>query len=211
MHKTTYSICNISRNRRKFTIPELYDTDGQRLYLTQDERRAFYDAAMDEDRKVRTFCHTLHDTGVRISEALVLRPSKVDLSEQALIIRSLKKRGKIMYRAIPVQEGYLDTLDLVHNIREAQKRKKIKPLWGWSRMHAWRLVKGVMDKAGIDTALPHATPKGLRHGFAIYALSKDVPLNMVSKWLGHADVKTTSIYVNAVGVEQRDFAERMWS
>ena len=190
---------------------QLYDIEGKRLYLTAEERQAFYDAAMEEDRIVRTFCHTLHDTGVRISEALALRPSKVDLSEKALIIKSLKKRDKIIYRAVPVQESYLDTLDLVHAIRDAQKRKKIKPLWGWSRMHAYRLVKDVMHKAGIDTDLPHATPKGLRHGFAIYALSKDVPLNMVSKWLGHADVKTTSIYVNAVGVEQRDFASRMWN
>lgn len=190
---------------------QLYDIEGNRLYLTADERQAFYDAAMDEPGEVRTFCHTLHDTGVRISEALALRPSKVELSEQALIIRSLKKRGKIIHRAIPVQESYLDALELIHSIKEAQKRKKRKPLWNWSRVHAWRLVKGVMDKAGIDTTLPHATPKGLRHGFAIHALSKEVPLNMVSKWLGHADLKTTSIYLNAVGVEQRDFASRMWS
>ena len=73
-----------------------------------------------------------------------------------------------------------------------------------------RSVKEVMNKAGIDTTLPHATPKGLRHGFAIHALSKEVPLNMVSKWLGHADLKTTAFYLNAVGVEQRDFASRMW-
>lgn len=104
----------------------------------------------------------------------------------------------------------LDALELIHEIRDAQKRKKRKPLWSWSRVNAWRIVKDVMDKAGIDTTLPHATPKGLRHGFAIHALSCDVPLNLVSKWLGHADIKTTSIYLNAIGVEQRDFAARMW-
>ncbi len=189
---------------------ELYDIDGNRLYLNGDERQAFYDAAMIAPGEVRTFCHTLHDTGIRISEALALRPSKIDLSEQALIIRSLKKRDKIIHRAIPVQESYLDTLELVHAIKEAQKKKKRKPLWNWSRVHAWRLVKAVMEEAGLDTTLPHATPKGLRHGFAIHALSKEVPLNMVSKWLGHADLKTTAIYLNAVGIEQRDFASRMW-
>ena len=190
---------------------ELYDIEGNRLYLTGDERAAFYEAATKQPGELRTFCHTLHDTGVRISEALALRPSKVDLSEKAIIIRSLKKRGKIIYRAIPVQESYLDTLELVHAIKDAQTRKRRKPLWNWSRVHAWRLVKGVMEEAGIDTTLPHATPKGLRHGFAIHALSKEVPLNMVSKWLGHADLKTTAIYLNAVGVEQQDFASRMWS
>ncbi len=128
---------------------QLYDIDGQRLYLNEDERRAFYDAAMKEPGELRTFCHTLHDTGVRISEALALRPSKIDLPEKALLIRSLKKRDKIIYRAIPVQDSYLDTLELVHAIKDAQKRKQRKPLWNWSRVHAWRLVKGVMDKAGI--------------------------------------------------------------
>ncbi len=189
---------------------QLYDIEGLRLYLNADERRAFYDAAMDEPGEIRTFCHTLHDTGVRISEALAVRPSKVDLPEKALLIRSLKKRHKILYRAIPVQDSYLDTMELVHGIKDAQKRRKRKPLWNWSRVHAWRLVKAVMEEAGIDTTLPHATAKGLRHGFAIHALSKEVPLNMVSKWLGHADLKTTAIYLNAVGIEQRDFASRMW-
>ncbi|GJL50810.1 MAG: hypothetical protein NPIRA01_20370 [Nitrospirales bacterium] len=69
----------------------------------------------------------------------------------------------------------------------------------------------MMEHAGIDTRLPHATPKGLRHGFAIHELAHEVPLNLVSKWLGHADTKTTTIYHNAVGIEQRDFASRMWS
>jgi len=68
-----------------------------------------------------------------------------------------------------------------------------------------------MIKARIDPTLPHATPKGLRHGFSIHALAHEVPLNLVSKWLGHADLKTTAIYLNAVGVEQRDFASRMWT
>lgn len=73
------------------------------------------------------------------------------------------------------------------------------------RVHAWRLVKGVMENAGIDTTLPHPTPKGLRHGFAINALAHEVPLNLVSKWLGHADLKTTAIYLNAVGVNVSQF------
>jgi len=171
---------------------ELYDIDGQRLYLTQEVRHAFFDAMLQAG-EVRTFCHTLHDTGVRISEALALRPSKDDLSEQALIIRSLKKRDRIIHRAITVQESYLDTLELVHGIKDAQKKKQRKPLWNWSRVHAWRLVKGMMEHAGIDTRLPHATPKGLRHGFAIHELAHEVPLNLVSKWLGHADMKTTTI------------------
>ena len=31
---------------------------------------------------------------------------------------------------------------------------------------------------------PHASPKGLRHGFGVTAVSKGIALNMVQKWLG---------------------------
>ncbi len=56
----------------KNTHSSLYDTHGLRLYLTADEREAFLKAAMDADRPTRTFCRTLHITGMRISEALAL-------------------------------------------------------------------------------------------------------------------------------------------
>tara|TARA_R110002126_G_scaffold185894_4_gene334556 strand:- start:879 stop:1463 length:585 start_codon:yes stop_codon:yes gene_type:complete len=189
---------------------QLFDIEGNRLYLNGEERQAFVAAAEEERHEVRTFCLTLHHAGVRISEALELVPSKVDISEQVIMIRTLKRR-KTHWRAIPVPQDYIDTLDLVHRVREAQKAKNDAPLWPWSRQHAWRLVKGVMTKAGLDITQPHATPKGLRHGFGISALTKDVPLPIVQKMMGHADIKTTAIYMNAVGVEQRDFASRMWT
>jgi integrase len=56
----------------------------------------------------------------------------------------------------------------------------------------------------------HATPKGLRHGFGIRAISTGVPLNMAQRWLGHANISTTAIYADAIGDEERRIAERMW-
>jgi integrase/recombinase XerD len=58
---------------------------------------------------------------------------------------------------------------------------------------------------------PHQSPKGLRHGFAIHALSRGVPLNMVAKWMGQAKMETTAIYCNAVGEEQQTITARMWT
>jgi integrase/recombinase XerD len=57
---------------------------------------------------------------------------------------------------------------------------------------------------------PHASPKGLRHGFGVAAVSAGIPLNLVQKWLGHAQLTTTAIYANAVGAEEQDIARRMW-
>jgi integrase/recombinase XerD len=56
-----------------------------------------------------------------------------------------------------------------------------------------------------------ATPKGVRHGFGIKAVTSEVPLNMTQKWLGHARLATTSIYTDAVGPEEQKIAQRMWA
>jgi integrase len=192
---------------------QLYDPQGRRLYLTSAERDAFLAAARQADRPIRTLCAILYYTGCRISEALALTPRRVDINPQTIIFESLKKRRRGIYRAVPVPEALIDDLDLVHGIREAHRRRKNDildaPLWPIARNTAWRKVTAVMIAAGIPDG-PHRCPKGLRHGYAIHALSKNVPLNMVSKWMGHSQMETTAIYANAVGEEQQSIAARMW-
>ena len=75
-------------------------------------------------------------------------------------------------------------------------------------MTAYRKIKAVMETAGIGGI--KATPKGLRHAFGIAANQKGIQLNMVQKWLGHTDIKTTAIYSEAVGLEERNVAQRLW-
>jgi site-specific recombinase XerD len=104
----------------------------------------------------------------------------------------------------------LDTLDMVHGIREAQRRGQVGALlWPWSRMTGFRRVQEVIAAAGTPDG-HHACPKGLRHGFGVQAVSKGIALNMVQKWLGHAQLTTTAIYANAVGEEEQSIAAWMW-
>ena len=192
---------------------QLHDEQGKRLYLTADERQVFVAVAAKAERPVRTLCAVLHDTGCRISEALALTPGRVDLTGRALVFESLKKRREGVYRTVPVPPGLLDALDLVHGVREAQRRGKghvDRPLWPWARNTAWRHIKAVMEAAGIPEG-PHRSPKGLRHGFGVHATSSGVPLNMLSKWMGHATLEVTAIYADALGAEERGIAARMWS
>ena len=46
-----------------------------------------------------------------------------------------------------------------------------------------------MQGAGLE-GVP-ASPKGLRHGFGVAAVTAGIPLNLVQKWLGHAQLSTT--------------------
>jgi integrase len=189
----------------------LYTPDGARKYVTAGERAAFLREAESADRQVRTLCMTLAYAGCRLSEALALTVDRVDLAAGALVIENLKKRRTGIYRAVPVPPAVLEALDLVHGIRELQSRRgkgRGERLWPWSRMTGWRAVHALMEAAGLDG--PQASPKGLLHGFGVAAVSAGIPLNLVQKWLGHAQLSTTAIYANAVGAEEKDVAQRMW-
>lgn len=65
-----------------------------------------------------------------------------------------------------------------------------------------------MKRAGIEGK--QATTKGFRHGFGIAMLQAGVPLHIVSDLLGHADTKTTEIYLQAIGEERRGLVMKAW-
>ena len=66
-----------------------------------------------------------------------------------------------------------------------------------------------MRAAGI-AGLP-ATPKGLRHGFGVNAFQANAPPHLVQqRWLGYASLRTTRVYGDVIGAEERAFAARMW-
>jgi integrase len=81
-------------------------------------------------------------------------------------------------------------------------------IWRTHRPTAWRIVSGTMRRAGVTG--PMACPQGLRHGFGIRAADRSVPPNLIQRWMGHASPTTDRNLLDAVGVEERQFASRMW-
>ncbi|MCW5687105.1 MAG: site-specific integrase [Pseudolabrys sp.] len=187
----------------------LYTPGGQRKYLTADERRRFIAAARGDARDdLCTLCLTLAYTGCRISEAVALVASSIEVDDGFIAIRSLKKRTRAaVMREVPIPPDLVRVLGEVHGLNESHPGKK---LWALSRSQAWRLVKRVMDRAGIAPG-PHRTAKGLRHGFGVHAVRSGVPINLVQRWLGHASLSTTTIYLQVMGDEERAIAARMWA
>lgn len=194
-------------NPARAGTPSLYTQASKRKYVTPEERRRFIAAAKAHPRQqVGALCLTLAYTGCRISEALALTASAVDPASGTVAIFSLKKRGLTVVREIPVP------LDLIATLRGEIELSRLNPdqrLWPFCRNRAWQLVKTVMSAARVPEGI-HATPKGLRHGFGVHAIRSGVPLTMVQRWLGHASVETTAIYLQAVGPEERELAGRMW-
>lgn len=193
----------------------LFTVHGERKYLSEDECGRYY-AELDviEDPAERTFCEMLYWTGCRPIEALGLTALNVDLDEGFIVIRSAKKRGELKgrhFRAVPVDDDFLYRLDDVHGIRQAQASHSGQdwpPLWTFGRTKGWRLVRAVMRAAGITGV--RACARGLRHSLGVGSVTSNIPVTELQNWLGHASLRTTAIYVNAIGPETRLIAKRLW-
>ena len=69
------------------------------------------------------------------------------------------------------------------------------------RSTAWRWVQAAAKRAVELGAIAHGTSVGthtLRHSYARHLLMNGIPLNYLSRWLGHSDIKTTLIYLELV-------------
>lgn len=191
---------------------QLFDSLGKRKYLTPQERERFRLATGEVSKDKRMFSLMLYNAGCRVSEGLAVTVGDIDFSGQCVTFKTLKRRRKGIFRQVPLPDDYLQALDNAYDLRTLQKKNGrdalSEPLWGWTRRYGYMAVMEVMKVAGISGA--HAMPKGLRHGFAIACIEKDIPLNMISKWMGHASIETTAIYTDATGKEERNLAARLW-
>lgn len=151
--------------------------------------------AENRRREERLLCLTLLWTGGRLSEVLALQPANISPDEGVVVFRTLKKRSQHIYRQMPVPKPLL--IELADG-----------PRFPWARTQAWVIIKSVMDEADISG--PQATPRGLRHSFAVHAVTSGVPLHLIQRWLGHSRMETTAIYSQALGPEERSIAKRMW-
>lgn len=184
----------------------LHDNNGNRKYLTGMERKRFIRAAERQPFPINTLCLTLAYSGARISEILALRVRHIDITAGVVVLESLKKRRKGVFRQVPVPDILLRRLIASHALQSADVNAR---LWSMSRTTAWKVVKNVMGEAQVPAYC--ASPKALRHAFGVVGITDaQVPLNMMQKWLGHSRIETTAIYANAVGIEERKIAAQMW-
>jgi integrase/recombinase XerD len=188
----------------------LLDVQGHRKYLTAAERLAFIEAAIAfHHPKASTYCLTVALTGVRVSEALSLTIDRIDIGTCSLVVETLKRRRRGVYRAIPVPRELITLLGESYNsINCGNSGLRESRIWPVSRTTAWKWVKMAMREAGIADEI--AKPRALRHAFAVEAVRQRVALSLVKRWLGHARIETTAIYADPIGEEERALASLTW-
>lgn len=130
--------------------------------------------------------------GLRISEALALEAADLSLEGDLPTLRIRQGKGG-RSRLVPVHP------ELGAAVRTAiaysgQKGRLVET----SRSTAWRWVKEALARAvelGTIPAGRHVGTHTLRHSAARHWLASGVPINIVSRWLGHASLQTTLIYL----------------
>ncbi len=182
----------------------MFDRNGTRKYLNRAERSAYFQAICDEtEASRRAFFLTLVYTGCRISEGLNLQVERIDLAAKAVGFETLNGRKRGHFRSVAVPDRLPDLF------QELLKGKKPEAkIWAFSRPLAYRMIKRKMHQASIQGKM--ACPKGLRHGHAVACVSSEIPPPTIQKWLGHARLETTAIYLEVHGEEERELAKRVW-
>jgi integrase/recombinase XerD len=183
--------------------------------LTADEIQAILDACVR--LRDRLLFAVLHESGMRISEALGLRHEDVAVAERELAIwprvnangaRCKSGRG----RSIPVGAELLRLYaDYLHGeYGDLDSDYVFVNLWGnpvgqaLSYPAVYDLVLRLRARTGIDF-----DPHWFRHTAATRMLRDGVPIEVVSMLLGHASVTTTmDIYGHLTAEDARKVLEK---
>lgn len=129
--------------------------------------------------------------GLRISEAVALKPSQVD--RKTMTLRVIGKGNK--ERLVPLPPGLLSDLGRMWLEHKCQ---------GWlfpnrgrndhvEEYNVERLFRTLRRQLGFDESL---TPHSLRHGFAMRLYEQDMPTETIAILMGHENVKTTKVYLH---------------
>jgi integrase len=149
---------------------------GADHYLTREEFKALCEASTPFYRLLwkLMLAHCL-----RISEAIHLRPD--NLQNGYLCVQRLKGSE---YTRQPL------LVDLSSRLQTGSYR-----IFPCHRSSAFLHFRRAAKEVGIDRDRQH--PHCIRHSGAVMLLSAGVPLNLVSRYLGHRSLQSTAVYLNA--------------
>ena len=171
--------------KREKRIPE---------YLEADEINAIIRAAPNP--KAKLLMLEQWRAGLRVSEALDLevRDLSLDTATPTLRVRS-GKGGKT--RLVPVHPELHGALNNALAYGDITHGKIIEA----HPTTAWRWVKTAVKRTEELGAIAPGKRLGthtLRHSYARHLLMNGIPINYLSRWLGHSSIQTTLIYLELV-------------
>jgi len=153
----------------------------------------------------RALAELLYGAGLRVSEAVGLDRTGVDLDER--LVRCIGKGGK--ERIVPIGGAAVDALRryLARGRPHLDKRHRPELFLNaqggaLTRAGAFLILRKLAEKAGLEPGRVH--PHLLRHSFATHLLEGGADLRSVQEMLGHADLSTTELYTHVSDRRRRE-------
>lgn len=169
-----------------------YQKRGRKLpvVLSDEEICALLDVTTN--LKHRAVLMTLYSAGLRISEALHLRPHHIDSARMMILVEDGKGKKD---RYVMLSEQLLVTLRRYwvdyrpgHWLFPGQDPSR--PI---TRAAIDNVFTRSRKKAGIGK---HASLHSLRHSFATHLLERGVNVRVIQRLLGHRSLRSTEIYTH---------------
>jgi integrase len=194
-------------------LPTQSQQQAEPRSLTQMQLREFLTASKGEPYE--TLILFLALTGCRIGEAMALRWPEVDLERKmARIVRSVRLKKE----AAPKTRFGRRSVDmptiLVKALSELPTREKQGLVFTGgggdyvSARHLHHVFRRVSRRAGLPPVHPHM----LRHTWATLMINRGVPLNYVSRALGHHSTAfTAGVYATAHPDSRHEDVDRLAS
>ena len=202
--KSAWSTCNVifsglkrfyhgflGRDNTGFSIPPRPRSHQLPMLLSRDEVSHILKAP--GNLKHRALLAIIYGSGLRVSEAVRLRAEHIE--SKRMLVRIEQSKGR-KDRYTILSKSCLELLREYWRIYQPEKwlffaKDKNRPMPSETAQKIYHLAKqkaGVTKGRGIHT---------LRHCFATHALEQGVQLFIIKRWLGHASIKTTCIYLHA--------------
>ena len=168
---------------------------GRTLVITPDEfDRVAGHVGRSVGGRYERFLRFLWDTGMRLSEALSVRGSDLEMTpggDMLIHVRDTKNGDdRVVPATARVRADLYFTVGLDspifgggHDIR----------VYRSTLQHAW---KRAVDVLIAYERRPEFVIHAIRHTCASRLLNNGVPITTIQKWLGHRDIKTTSRYAH---------------
>ena len=138
------------------------------------------------DKRLFAIVTLLAYTGLRISEALILKLVDVDLETKELIVRNGKGEKQ--------RNVYINS-KIVEAIRDYLKNKTTKSEYLFTSKNGKKIDRTTINK-NFNHYSDIITPHVLRHYFCSLALESGFGIHEVGQIAGHSNYRTTQTYLN---------------
>lgn len=175
--------------------------------LTPEEVRALLQACSPNaptGLRNRALLVTLYRAGLRLDEALALRPGDVD--RDGGLLRVVDRGGDGTVRVAGIDPGALEIVSQWLEARAALKIPLSSPLFctlsgGWLQpSYVRQLLPRLAEKAGIAKRV-HA--QGLRYTHAAELAAEGLPADLIQAQLGHESLASTDRYLRRMSPAER--------